>query len=407
MYRFFHFSVISVVVALAPLLAHAGDAHWRVVETSGQVEVSSASGFMPASVSNDVNPGSVLRTGTNGRAVIENNGDRITVAPNSVFELPKQNAGAMEQVKQSVGTALYDMVPRGIDRFRVETPYLAALIKGTVFTVAVTPKGAAVEVLRGVVQVTDSANQSPTLVYPGQTATVAASEHGEVHLLGKPPASAPKDNAPTPQAQPSGSKSTAAAGDETGTHHDEKIAGGLHIEHTIAPKTVAIGDLTNGLITHVDVDRHANGGNGQGNGNRPDGSPTQTASLTEGFSSGGGDLSGFGTASGSGLGNVSLGVGNGGLSSGSNAGGNGNGNGNALGLGNGMSGGLGSGLASSGVALNPAGVVNPGNGIGNGGIPTGLVNNPGSGGGISPGNNAGGNGNGGVGNGNGKGNQKH
>jgi hypothetical protein len=216
MFRTIQYAVLSALLILLPTLARASDtAAWRVIDSEGQVEMSNpGGGFIPASLSAGLMPGTVLRTGTNGRAVIENNGDKITVAPNSVFELPAQEHGAMAHVNQTVGTALYDMVPRGVDRFRVDTPYLAAVIKGTVFTVNVTPEGAAVEVLRGVVQVTNGEGQSPTLVYPGQTATVAAANRGgAVRLLGRPPASAPNGASGTasPTAKPGNTTADAAA----------------------------------------------------------------------------------------------------------------------------------------------------------------------------------------------------
>ncbi|HVA12040.1 MAG TPA: FecR family protein [Stellaceae bacterium] len=358
--------VLIGLLFLLPTIARAADPNWILVQTEGQVEVSAAGGaFMPVTLSNAIVPGSALRTGPGGRAVIENNGDRITVAPNSVFELPVQDPKvAMTQVKQPLGTLLYDMVPRGVDRFRVTTPYLAAVIKGTVFTVNVASDGAAVEVVRGIVEVTNGDGQLHALVYPGQTATASANLHGEIHLMGQPSKGVvPSDAKPATSPQPTHA-------DAAPTH----AQGGkdLALNRKLEPHPVTIGALTNGLITAVVPPTGSSaqvavapsgdhGNNGQGVGN-DDGS---------------GNENGTGNAVDAGIGITSSAAAATGVSAGitgdSNSNGIGNGIGNSNGAGNGH--GNAPGLVTSGigaVASATAGIASltgsngGGNGIGNG-----------------------------------------
>ena len=76
------------------------------------------------------------------------------------------------RVLQSLGKLLFRMESRESRDFKIDTPYLAAAIKGTTFTVEVDDDDAAVEVSEGSVLVT--ANRS------GQSAYVGAGERAEV-----------------------------------------------------------------------------------------------------------------------------------------------------------------------------------------------------------------------------------
>lgn len=186
------------LVALALILAipgilRASSSEWTLVQAEGDVQIQPAgSGWTPIAASYVVHAGSVLRTGQNGRAVLESGGDRIFVSPNSRLELPAgEQGGAVTHVRQSLGTMLYDIFTANdfatpvAERFRVDTPYLAAIIKGTTFTVAVGAEGAAVHVVKGVVKVTNALGRNAAWVYPGETAVVPPRPDGDVTVLGR------------------------------------------------------------------------------------------------------------------------------------------------------------------------------------------------------------------------------
>jgi hypothetical protein len=60
---------------------------------------------------------------------------------------------------------------RNVKHFEVETPYLAAVVKGTQFSVTVSATGTRVDVRRGQVEVSDFKSGQIAQVMPGQTAT--------------------------------------------------------------------------------------------------------------------------------------------------------------------------------------------------------------------------------------------
>ena len=191
--------VLALILALPRPLMADGSSGWTLVQAEGDVQIQPVGGgWSPVALSSAVRAGSVLRTGENGRAMLESDGDRIFVSPNSRLELPAgEPSGAATHVRQSLGTMLYDIFTRydfatpAAERFRVDTPYLAAVIKGTVFTVTVGVEGAAVRVIKGVVQVTSADGAHGAMVYPGETATVPPRADGDVTILGRQASATP------------------------------------------------------------------------------------------------------------------------------------------------------------------------------------------------------------------------
>ena len=207
---------IAFLLFLGLLLAapHIGfaDSDWTLVEVTGDVQIlPPQGGWILVANSSAVRPGSTLRTGSTGRAVLTSNGDRIVVAPNSYLELPADGQTSnVARVRQNFGTLFYDMVPRAADRFRVDTPYLAAIIKGTSFGVGVDDNGAAVSVSRGLVEVVSNKSQRGALVATGQTAEVSAKSPSDVQVSSTS-ASAAQSTAPSATSAIGTSTSTAAS----------------------------------------------------------------------------------------------------------------------------------------------------------------------------------------------------
>jgi hypothetical protein len=71
-----------------------------------------------------------------------------------------------------MGTVSVEAQVRNVQHFAVETPYLAAVVKGTRFTVASGKTGSRVEVRRGHVEVDNTGDKSRVLLAVGQSAVV-------------------------------------------------------------------------------------------------------------------------------------------------------------------------------------------------------------------------------------------
>lgn len=177
--------VAVFVIAAAVSQSQAQSAAWRVSKSSGDVWVST-SGVQPVSLTQDavLNPGDSIRTGRNGRVLLVRGEEKILVSPNSVVGIPTEKGQGKTTIIQQSGTILIEVEKRPDQHFEVETPYLAAVVRGTQFRVSVSRSESYVNVLRGQVEVTDFRSGQSALVLPGQMAKVWAIGNAGLRLSG-------------------------------------------------------------------------------------------------------------------------------------------------------------------------------------------------------------------------------
>ncbi len=166
--------------------ARADDRPWTVEKSSGEVWIArSGADKVALDVSGGVKPGDDIRTGRNGRVMLSRGEERIMVQPNSAIAIPAQQTGQYATtIQQQAGTILLQVEKKNVQHFEVETPYLAAVVKGTQFRVSVNSRGASVAVTEGRVQVADFKSGQNALVDPGQRAVVNAAGKGGLILRG-------------------------------------------------------------------------------------------------------------------------------------------------------------------------------------------------------------------------------
>jgi len=153
-----------------------------VSKSSGEVWISSGD-VQQASLTPDdhLKPGDTIRTGRNGRVLLVRGEESILIAPNSVVGLPaEQKEELTTTIVQRAGSILLEVEKRNVKHFEVDTPYLAAVVKGTQFRVSVNTASTSVDVVRGQVEVSDFKTGQIAQVMPGQRAT--AFEHGKSGL---------------------------------------------------------------------------------------------------------------------------------------------------------------------------------------------------------------------------------
>ena len=173
--------VILVICAAASLFAKPAAAAsdiWMVVEGSGTATHWSATGRAAPLKSGDiVAAGDSVETGPDGRWVLQRRGhaDSVTVSSRSRFMIPAPAAkGMLADIIQSMGTLFFNVEHTPGRRFEVDGPYLAAVVKGTSFTIAVSPSESTVNVLQGAVEVQSTGTHQVVLLGPGQFAKVSA-----------------------------------------------------------------------------------------------------------------------------------------------------------------------------------------------------------------------------------------
>lgn len=339
----------TILVFWTAFVAEAAEGDWQVSKASHQVNYTvDKTTWTPVKAGDTIPNNAWISTGARGRAQIVRGVESITFQPNTVAGLFTKS-GFFERttdIYQQVGTIELEIEKRNRPHTTVETPFLAAVVKGTTFRVEVTKRSADVVVNHGLVQVTSFNSGQRANVGPGQSAAVDAARGMTVSgSKGAPSISsvAPSvsrvpaiGSLKSPNSKPEASARSSSPSKSNGVTGGEK------------------GGTKNGSAASGNVGNSGKGNNGNGNGG---------ASGTGNNGNGNGNSGGSGQ--GNGQGNNGQGNGNGGSSGQSNSG-NGNGNSGGSGQGNGQ-GNNGQGNGNGGSSGNNSSGNGNGNGNGNGG----------------------------------------
>ncbi|HEX8064712.1 MAG TPA: FecR family protein [Allosphingosinicella sp.] len=178
--------LLRALVLLLLFWGHAAFAQvpaWRVTEAAGAVQVQHGGRTGAAMRGAALQPGDVVTTGANGRAVLVRGQEYVIVSARTRVRLP---AAAEErgivQMLQDWGRATFRIEKKATPHFGVKTPYLVALVKGTVFTVIADGKGAQVAVTEGRVEVGTPDGAVRQMVDAGMAASIASAQPGRIEM---------------------------------------------------------------------------------------------------------------------------------------------------------------------------------------------------------------------------------
>jgi hypothetical protein len=166
---------------------------WTLLEASGEVlvQMPDAPDWIPAEVGIVLPADSSVRTGADGTAMLSTatltaEGDVIRMTPSSEATLAKADpsAGILTRVLQRIGTLFFEVAHRPSGTFRVDTPYLAVVVKGTEFGVSVAASGTSVSVASGVVSVSKAEGGPAASVSAGQSASTGSDPDSAVSVSG-------------------------------------------------------------------------------------------------------------------------------------------------------------------------------------------------------------------------------
>ena len=176
-----------LLIPLSAGLTKAYAAEWVITRISGTVYLL-APGIQAhrARKGMALHKGHTIATRKGARAVLQRGNDSITVGPNTEFALSQYRSNdSQTTLLQRKGTIDVDVETRGRPFFRVETPYLAAVVKGTRFSVTVTGNESQVSVQRGVVGVQDLASGQQSDLRAGQSVQNAPGKFNGLKSVGK------------------------------------------------------------------------------------------------------------------------------------------------------------------------------------------------------------------------------
>jgi hypothetical protein len=166
----------------APLSANAADA-WRATQVAGDVRIEVAgTAPVPLTVAMTIPSDALIETASSGSATLMRGDDSVVVAPNSRLRLPADDAKGFTRIIEEFGQLFFQVGKKTAPHFRVETPLLAATVKGTAFVVSVDSKSTNVQVREGLVLVENAASADATYVAAGRSARVAISQPMDLYL---------------------------------------------------------------------------------------------------------------------------------------------------------------------------------------------------------------------------------
>ena len=163
--------------------------------------------------------GATIKTLGNGRIRMVNAKNALTMSPNSLATITHDGwlFGARTRVLQETGTIEFEVETRSRPHFEVKTPYLAAVVKGTKFTVSVTSTSGTVAVTRGLVGVTAAKS--------GQSADVGAGQRASSNATGGGLSTSASTNAEVGQSTSKSTDKTAGKSTDKGKGKDKGQGG--------------------------------------------------------------------------------------------------------------------------------------------------------------------------------------
>lgn len=172
------FLTAAAILAISTLAASADD--WTAAKLRGRVLQLVDQQWQPLERGDTVPDGRVIRTTGGAQVQLTRGAETVEVESNTQIQIFDKPTGGKPYttVKQYFGTIAVEAEVEKVQHFAVQTPSLAAVVKGTKFTVKSGATGASVSVQRGHVAVTDKNDKSHVTLSVGQEALIDATKTG-------------------------------------------------------------------------------------------------------------------------------------------------------------------------------------------------------------------------------------
>jgi len=250
--------IIAFSALLASGTAHAAPPVWKVSESSGVVNILRSGVSKIAISGGQLRAGDVITTGKKSRAVLTRGQEYVVISPNSRLRIsaPKKTGGVIQFFKE-LGNTVFKIDKKATPHFGVQTPYLAAVVKGTTFSVTVTESGSAVQVTEGAVQVSTVDGGATQLLSPGMIGTVGAGDQFKLSISGAEARSIISSKAPAKRSKPvrkAAQKPAKAAAKQApvqlASQSIVKSPGSAVISKPVVATPVSLNEVTGGLVNN-------------------------------------------------------------------------------------------------------------------------------------------------------------
>ncbi|MBU1176544.1 MAG: FecR family protein [Alphaproteobacteria bacterium] len=162
--------IFMLLVAVPAALAD----DWQAVKLRGGVFALVGEAWVQLARGDVVADERIIRTAPNGRVQFIRGNETIDLGPNTQIRIYDREGTQFTIVQQHFGDVSVDVERRNVQHFAIQTKYLAAIVKGTRFSVSADADGAVVKVGRGQVQVRDVVRHLMVDVSPNQSASAGS-----------------------------------------------------------------------------------------------------------------------------------------------------------------------------------------------------------------------------------------
>lgn len=261
---------------------------WQVSEVSGNVKLTENGRSRAATKGALLASGAMITTAQGSRAVIVRGQEFVVISPATQLRVPEATSrNPIVQLIEDFGSAIFRIEKKSAPHFGVQTPYLAAVVKGTTFTVTVGPDGGKVQVTEGAVEVSTPDGGASDLVTAGGSASVGKGDLYTLNVEGKEPKVLRSSKAPAAGSvttNPNAAPAAALRGDNRSLRADEAQQE-VRIAKAIREERASLEKSTRGLlkddfaVEHAQADftgeakrmiRESKPGNEQPGGGKPD-----------------------------------------------------------------------------------------------------------------------------------------
>lgn len=149
---------------------------WQAIKLRGAVFAFVEQSWVQLARGDVVPDERIIRTAPNGRVQFKRGNETIDLGPDTQIRIFDRTGQKFTIVQQHFGDVAVEAERREVQHFAVQTRYLAAVVKGTRFSVFADEAGASVDVSRGQVEVRDVGRKLMTEVNRGQSASVGNAE---------------------------------------------------------------------------------------------------------------------------------------------------------------------------------------------------------------------------------------
>lgn len=169
-------STIPIALGVCYLVTAAAADDWTAQKLRGQAFILVQGTWVQLKRGDVVSNSAAVRTMKDGQVEFIRDHETIALGPDTQIQIFDRKGQRYTTVKEAYGSVRVEANVENVQHFSVLTPFLAATVKGTIFTVVSNGRASEVQVQRGKVGVDDLHHGLHVDVHPGQSASAGRDE---------------------------------------------------------------------------------------------------------------------------------------------------------------------------------------------------------------------------------------